>query len=436
MRAIPLVVVLFLAPPLGAQDTWPQFRGPDAAVSPVTLPAKLETLWKAPLAEIGRGWSSPIVWKNRVYLTAVKNDKTPKSRPGLYIEGVFGKPIPGQHEWVLACFDLDKGELLWKKTLHKGEAASAIHGKNSYASETPVTDGQRIYTYFGNVGLFVTDMDGKLLWDAKPGTYKTRMGWGTGASPVLHKDRLFLVHDNEEESFLAAYDAASGKQLFKIPREEKSNWATPFLWRNKLRTELVTPGTGKVRSYDLDGKLLWELKGMSSITIPTPSATPEMLYISSGYILDPLRPVYAIRVGAEGDISLAKGEKSNKFIAWSQGQAGPYHPSPLLYEGQLYVLLDKGFLSSFDAASGKEIFGRQRIDENRDKFTASPVAADGKIFFPDEEGTLYVIQAGPKFEVLERIDLDGEMCLATPALVRDSLLVRSDRSLYRLGAKR
>src|SRR5262245_32378136 len=264
MRSLSTILVsLLMASAVSASETWPQFRGPaSAAVAKLDLKGKLEVLWRTPIHDLGRGWSSPIVWKDRIYATAVKNDKTPKSRPGLYIADVFGKTIPGEHEWVLGCFSIDKGELLWTKTLHKGDAPSAIHTKNSYASETPVTDGERIYAYFGNVGLFCTDMNGKQLWDVKPGTFKTRYGWGTASSPALYKNRLFLVHDNEEKSFLAAYDPASGKELYRIPRDETSNWATPFIWENKERIELIASGRNKVRSYDLEGKLLWELEGM------------------------------------------------------------------------------------------------------------------------------------------------------------------------------
>ncbi|MFO0968771.1 MAG: PQQ-binding-like beta-propeller repeat protein [Gemmataceae bacterium] len=432
-----ICTLLFVAVPLHAQENWPQFRGPTAAVAPgVKLEGELAPVWTTPIHELGRGWSSPIVWKDRVYLTFVKNDKTPKSRPGLYIEGVFASKIPGEHEWSLACFSLDKGELLWKKLLHKGEAPGAVHIKNSYASETPVTDGERVYAYFGNLGLFCTDMDGKSLWTAKPGTFKTRYGWGTAASPVLHNGKLYIVHDNEETSFLIAYNVATGKELFRTPRAEKSNWATPFIWENRLRTEIVTCGTQKVRSYDLDGKLLWELTGMSTITIPTPSARRDMLYIASGYVMDASRPIYAIRPGAEGDISLGKDETSNKFIAWSQKQGAPYHPSPLLYDGRLYVVYDKGFLACFDAATGKEVYAKERIDPGRDKFTASPVAAAGRIFIASEEGDLFVLKAGPKFEAPAKVDLKEEMCLATPALVRDSVIVRTDRALWRLAGKK
>src|SRR5262249_11299726 len=159
----------------------------------------------------------------------------------------------------------------------------------------PVTDGKRVYAYFGNLGLFCYDLDGKELWSQKIGPFKTSYGWGPAASPVLHKDRLYVVCDNEESSFLTALDTRTGKPVWRVSRAEKSNWATPYVWENEQRTEIITSGSRKVRSYDLDGKLLWELGGMSSITIPTPFAQGGLLYVCSGYVLYPLRPIYAIR---------------------------------------------------------------------------------------------------------------------------------------------
>jgi outer membrane protein assembly factor BamB len=217
-----------------------------------------------------------------------------------------------------------------------------------------------------------------------------------------------------------------------VERKERSNWATPFVWENALRTEIVTPGTDKVRSYDLEGKLLWEFGGMSSISIPTPSAAEGLLFVSSGYILDKLRPVYAIKPGARGDITLAKGETKNEFIVWCQAAAGPYHPSPVVYQGRVYVLLDKGFLSCYDAKTGREIYHRERIAPGSDMFTASPWAYDGKIFCLSEDGDTFVIRAGPKFEVLGRNRLE-EMCLATPAIARDSLVLRTASKVYRIA---
>ena len=382
-----------------ATENWPQFRGPGArGVSDKPLPtvwdAKQNVVWKAEVP--GRGWSSPVVWGDRVFVTAVLNDKTPEPRKGLYIQDVFGKIPPGDHVRKLYCFDFNTGKPLWAKTLQQGPAAAAIHIKNTYASETPVTDGKHVYAYFGNLGVWCYDFDGKLVWSKMFDAHKTRYGWGTAASPALAEGRLYVINDNDEQSYLLALDAASGKEIWKTPRDEKSNWSTPLVWKHKLRTEIVTAGTGRIRSYDTDGKLLWELAGMSSISIPTPFAADELLYITSGYVLDRLRPLYAVRPGAKGDITLKDDETSNEFIAWCQKQAGPYHPSPLLYDGRIYVLYDKGTLACFDAATGKEVYGRQRIDPGSDKFTASPWVADGKIYCLNEDGDTFIIRAGPK----------------------------------------
>jgi len=438
-RSYPLSVTLLLALLLPTQASdWPQFRGPGSAAAadnmhlPESWGKQKNLRWQADIP--GRGWSSPVVWGNRVFLTAVLSDKTPAPRKGLYIQDLVGKVPPGEHVWMVYCLDFRSGKTLWSREAKRGAPTTAIHLKNTYASETPVTDGRYVYVYFGNVGITCYDLAGKEVWSKPLGAYRTRTGWGTGASPVLHKDRLYIVHDNEENSFLIALNAHTGEQVWKVKRAEKSNWATPFIWENRLRTEIVTPGTGRVRSYDLDGKLLWELKGMSVITIPTPSATADLLYISSGYVLDALRPVYAIRPGAKGDISLKSGETANGSIAWSQKTAGPYHPSPLLYDGYLYVLYDKGFLACFDAVTGQPVYGKTRIDANSDKFTASPVAADGKLYCVSEDGDTFVVRAGRKFEVLAKNSLD-EMCLATPALAQDSLLLRTASKLYRVAAQ-
>ncbi len=438
MYRMSLVVCILAVVPSAAlaQDTWPQFRGQgaagvsDAPSLPDTWDQKRNVVWQVDVR--GRGWSSPIVWGDKIFLTGVVNDKTPAPRKGLYIQDLYGKIPPGEHQWVISCLDWNTGKLLWERIAHKGLPEQTIHLKNTYASETPVTDGERVYAYFGNLGLFCYDMHGKELWARKWGAFKTRMGWGTGASPVLHGDRVYIVNDNEERSFLVALDKVSGKEIWRVERDEKSNWSTPFIWDNGTRTEIVTAGTGKVRSYDLDGKLLWHFSGMSDITIPTPCTRHGLLYVSSGYILGGLRPVYAIKPGAAGDISLPKGATSNEHIAWCQRGAAAYHPSPVVYGDFLYVLYDKGFFACYDARTGKEVYGKQRIDPNSDKFTASPWAYGGKIFCLSEDGETYVIKAGPRFEVLGKNSLD-EMCLATPAIARDSLIVRTASKLYRIA---
>ena len=195
------------------------------------------------------------------------------------------------------------------------------HIKNSYASETPVTDGQRLYVYFGNLGVYCYDLDGKPLWSKAIEPQKMRFGWGTAASPVVYQDRVYIVNDNDEEAYLLALNARTGEEVFRVKRdEEKSNWSTPYIWKNSQRVELITTGTKKNRSYDLEGRLLWELAGMSSITIATPYSKDDVLYISSGYIMDKQKPIYAIRPGARGDITLEKDKTSNDFVIWSNAR--------------------------------------------------------------------------------------------------------------------
>ncbi|MCI0683131.1 MAG: PQQ-binding-like beta-propeller repeat protein [Gemmataceae bacterium] len=436
--ALAISMILLAGGNLHASDHWPRFRGPgglgigqDRSL-PTQWDKKTNILWQTEAP--GRGWSSPIIWGDRVFITAVINDKTPLPRKGLYIQDLIGKIPPGEHVWKLYCYDFATGKLRWERTVHQGTPGGPIHLKNTYASETPATDGQHVYVYFGNLGIHCFDMDGNSKWTKVMPPQKTRMGWGTGSSPILHGDRLYLVNDNEEASYLLALDKRTGKEVWRVERDEKSTWGTPFVWENKARTEIVTAGTRKVRSYDLDGKLLWELKGMSSISIPSPFAQNDLLYVTSGYVLDSMRPLYAIKPGALGDISITGKQNSNESIAWRQPLAGPYHPTPLVYKDQVYVLLDRGFLASYDAQTGKEVYAKQRIDAASDKFTASPWAADGKIFCLSEDGDTYVIRAGPKFEVLAKNSLD-EMCLATPALSRGSIVLRTMTKLYRISSR-
>jgi outer membrane protein assembly factor BamB len=430
-----LSVALAFALPNRADTNWPQFRGPSGGVAedraiPDEWSTSKNVIWKIDVP--GRGWSSPIVWGRRIFLTTVvKDGEFETAKKGLYFGGERAKPSPDIHHWVVLCLDWDTGKLLWQREVHKGPPASTVHVKNTYASETPVTDGKHVLAYFGNVGIFCFDMEGKELWSKKWNSFKTANGWGTAASPVLHKDRLYVVNDNEEKSFLVALDAATGKDIWRIERDEKSNWATPFVWESGERTELITCGSKRARAYDLDGKVLWDLGGMSSIAIPTPSARHGLLYVSSGYILDKKQPIFAVRPGASGDISLKDDESSSASIVWSLKKAGPYNPSPLVYGDYLYVLYDMGMLACFDARTGKQIYERQRLGSSAG-FTASPWACAGKVYCLNEDGETYVVQAGAEFKQIGRNSVD-EMCMATPAVLRGSLLIRTLTKLYRIG---
>jgi outer membrane protein assembly factor BamB len=419
-----------------APDVWPQFRGPQSlGVAedpnlPDTWSSSQNVVWKLDVP--GSGWSSPVVWGDRIFLTSVISaEEKEKPKKGLYMGGER-RPPSDDHRWMVWCIDFETGKIRWQREVHRGVPQSSRHLKNTYASETPVTDGERVYAYFGNLGLFCLDMDGKILWSQMYGPFSTRYGWGAAASPVLHKGRVYIVNDNEDQSFLAALDKLTGKPIWRVDRDEKSNWATPYIWENNQRTELITSGSKRVRSYELDGKLLWELGGMSSIVIPTPFSKLGLLYLASGYVGDQKRPVFAVRPGASGDISLKDGATSNQYVAWFQPQAGPYNPSPLVYGDYYYTLLDRGFFTCHEAKTGKDVYGKQRIDPAAFAFTASPWAYNGKIFALSEDGDTFVIQPGPQFKLLGKNTLD-EMCMATPAIVRGSLIIRTASKLYRIS---
>ncbi len=438
-RFLALGLALGLAcSPAFADSNWPQVRGADSrGVSdekglPDTWSTTENVAWSTEIP--GLGWSSPVVWGDRVFLTTtLKKGEREFPKKGLYFGGDRPKPEE-DHVWMVCCLDIESGRVVWKKTASEGVPGTPIHLKNTYASETPVTDGERVYAYFGNVGLFAYTMDGELAWKKSWKPVSTRYGWGTAASPVLHGDRIYIINDNDDQSFLVALDRKTGEQIWRVDRDEKSNWATPFIWRNEKRTEIVTPGSGKVRSYDLDGKLLWELQGMSSITIATPFAADGLLYISSGYVGDNLRPVYAIRPGAAADITLKDGKTSGEFIAWSDSRAAPYNPTPVLYKRYYYDLFDRGFFSCHDAKTGEQVY-KVRIATDvgggYGGFTTSPWAYDDRIFCLNEDGDTFVIQAGPEHKVL-RVNRLEEMCMATPAIARGSLFVRTYSRLYRI----
>jgi outer membrane protein assembly factor BamB len=446
-RSTPAVVLFLLAVvgwqsagACGRADTnWTQFRGPNGGGTseepglPVRWSTTQNVVWKAKIP--GRGWSSPIVWRDKIFVTSVlREGQYEEAKKGLYFGGDRPKPSTDVHRWMTYCLDFQTGKVLWERQAHQGAPTTSLHVKNTYASETPVTDGERLYAYFGNLGLFCYDLEGKLLWSRRFKPVRTRAGWGLAASPVLHQGRLYLVNDNEDASFLIALDGKTGQEVWRVSRDEKSNWATPFIWENDRRTELITPGATRVRSYDLAGKQLWELAGMSSITIPTPQAGHGLLYVSSGYVLDTRRPIFAIRPGGSGDISPHATDTNSPYLAWSHKQGGPYNPSPLVYGPYLYVLYDQGMLSCYDATNGKLIYDKQRLRAAQGGFTSSPWAYHGKIFCLGESGDTFVIKAGPEFKLLARNSLD-EMCMATPALAHGSLLVRTLTQLYRIEEK-
>ena len=438
-RIFSVLLVLFLVMAVqsgSADDRGPQFRGPGArGVSDESgLPTRWTTtenvVWAADIP--GFGWSSPIVWDGTVYLTTVVSSETVEAPlGGLYRGRETWRASEAEHRWLVYAFDVESGAVKWEREVHRGSPPRGHHLKNTLASETPVTDGESVYAYFGNVGLFSLDTNGVVQWSLPIEATDNRLGWGTAASPVLYRDRLYIVNDNDDQSYVSAISTETGAEAWRTERDEATNWSTPFIWEHESRTELVTTGTDKVRSYDLDGNILWELTGLSSITVPTPFSAFGMLFISSGYIGDQERPVFAIRPGASGDISLGDTETSNEFIVWSNEQAAPYNTSPLIYGDYYYTLLDRGFFTCHDARTGEEVYGRQRIDVGA-AFTSSPWAYDDKIFVLSEDGDTYVIQAGPEFEIIGRNPLN-EFSLSPPAIAQNSLFIRTQSKLYRIS---
>jgi len=429
------LLLLTLAAP--ADGNWTQFRGgPLGGVREgVRLPHEWSTTknvaWAIDIP--GLAWSSPVTWNGRVFLTTVIREGKPESskdaKKGLYAFGEKSKAPEEQYTWKVICVDESTGKVLWEKVAHHGKADRPKHSKNTYASETPVVDAQRLYVSFGNIGIFAYDHDGTELWKHALPSLPTQMSWGPAASPTVYKDHLFFVDDNQQDSFIICLDTKSGSQLWKRKRDEKSNWASPFVWENDRRTEVVTAGTRKVRSYDLEGNLLWELAGMSGITVPTPFAADGLLYVGSGYLLDTKKPLYAVKPGASGDITLKDKTSKNDFVVWSLPKAAAYMPTPIVYQNRCYILHDMGMLACYDAKTGEPIYERKRFPGKASGFTSSPWAYDGKIFCMSEDGDCFVVEAGPEFKVIAKNSLD-DMCMATPAVTDRSLLIRTAAKLY------
>jgi outer membrane protein assembly factor BamB len=337
------------------------------------------------------------------------------------------------YRWNVLCLDGKTGDVVWERLAREDRPTIPIHRSNSYASETPVIDGERLYVYFGMTGLFCYDLAGQLLWNREIGAFPMQYGWGTGSSPIVYGERVFLVCDNEQESFLVAFDKRSGAEVWRVHRNEKSNWVTPFVWHNSVRDELVVAGGEKVRSYDPEnGELLWEREATGRCAT-TPVADQELLYVGSvtrsrggsGELI-------AIRTGAEGDLGSESNVGANSAIAWSVPRVAPELASPLLYQGCLYALSQHGgIIRCFDAKTGQRHY-RKRLP-GAGGFTASPWASNGKVFCLDENGKTHVLEAGTKLNVLGTNELD-EMFWSSPAVVGENLLLRGVEHLYCIGS--
>lgn len=459
---IPPLAVLLTSSASGAISGWPQFRGPrgdgvveDAVHLPVRWSSQVSVRWAVEVP--GHAWSSPIVWGNQVFVTsAIGGKKAPSTgifgpeyveelrRRGLSPEEALEQARArdteksaevGDVRYLVLAFELSTGRLLWQREAHRGAPFGGRHRKNTFASETPATDGERLYAYFGNVGLFCYTLDGRLLWTRRWNPQPMWATIGTASSPVVADGRVYVLHDNEGDAFLAGVDAASGRELFYTrrtggERRTYSGWSTPFIWRAAGRIEVVTIGRGVVVSYDRDGRELWRLDGFSGSATPSPTSDGRLLFAGTGSQGESNRPLMAIRPGASGDISLRDGEPSNAYVAWAHPRAASYTPSPLVYRDRIYLVNDNGVLTVLEAATGGEVY-KARVGGGGHTFSASPWANRGRVFLLSEDGETFVIEAGDVYRELGRNSL-GEMTLATPAVAGTSLLIRTRTKLYRI----
>jgi outer membrane protein assembly factor BamB len=419
-----LAAALALATAPALSQDWPQFRGAgsDNVAGAVGLPsewgAEKNLAWKIRIP--GQGWSSPVIAGDRVFVTTAVEEEAP--------EKVERRLKGGLYRWEVHCLDLATGKTLWRRVAHEGAPRIATHQGNTYASETPVTDGRRVYAYFGMTGLFAYDMEGYLVWQKDLGAFPMQADWGTSSSPLLHDGTLFLQVDSEGDSFLVALDAETGKEIWRALRDEGSNWSSPVIWRNEKRTELVAAGR-KVRSYDpKTGERLWEMSLGGGRCSSSPAGDPERLYVGSEEREDGGGTLFAVRAGASGDITPREGETTSAGVVWSREKGAPAMASPLVHEGLVYALKRRtGIVTAYDAETGAEVY-KKRL-EGAPGFWASPWVADGKVFCLDENGTTHVLRAGPEFEVLARNPLD-EQVRASPAVTPRGLVIRGAEHLF------
>jgi outer membrane protein assembly factor BamB len=424
---------------------WPSFRGPNASGIaekqglPDTWNVKTgeHVLWRTPIP--GLAHSSPIVWGDRLFVTsAISSQPNATFRPGLYGDGDASDDRSRQ-KWMIYAIDKRSGKVLWERVAREGEPRNKRHIKSTYASATPVTDGRIVVAWFGSEGVYAYDLDGTLKWKVDLG--RVDMGaydiptyeWGPASSPIIWNGLVILQCDTQADSFLLALKADTGETLWKTERQELPSWGTPTVATTSAGPELVTNASNFIRGYDpKTGKELWKLGHSSKITAPTPIASDDLWVVASGRA--PERPVFVIRPNARGDITPANGETRNQSIVWSRTARGPYMPTPLIYGGLLYVLANNGVFDVYTLKSGDEVY-RQRLSEIGSGYSASPVAADGKIYLSSEDGEMLVISAGPTFSHLATNSM-GEPIMATPALSDGVMYVRSSRTLFAIGRRR
>jgi outer membrane protein assembly factor BamB len=427
-----------------AKGIWPSFRGPQASgiAEGQNLPDAWNgktgenILWKTPIP--GLAHSSPVVWGKRIFLTsAVSSDSKATFRPGLYGDGDASKDR-SRHRWMIYALDKHSGKILWERIAHEGEPLDKRHIKSTYASSTPATDGRIVVAWFGSQGVHAYDVNGRFLWKVDLGRVDfgaydiPTFEWGSASSPIIWNGLVILQCDTQIDSFLLALDGSTGKTVWKTDRDEIPSWGTPTVAMTSAGPELVANASNYIRGYDpRTGKELWRLGRSSKITAPTPIFADGVFVVASGR--GPERPIFVVRSSSRGDLTLPDGKTNSAAIAWSRTGRGSYMPTPLVYNGILYVLANNGLFDAYNLQTGDEIY-RQRLPSVGSGFSASPVAADGKIYLANEDGEMLVIAAGEKFSHLATNTM-GELLMATPALSDGVMYVRSSTSLFAIGRK-
>ena len=424
------------------QNNWPSFRGPNAAgiADGQNLPDKWDgekgtnILWKVRIP--GLAHSSPVVWGDRVFVTtAVSSRGEAKFKPGLYGEGDASEDRSPQ-KWQVLCIDRRTGKVLWTETAFEGPPREKRHMKATYANSTPATDGNYVVAFFGSQGLYVYDVKGKLAWKKDLGRIDAgaydipSYEWGTASSPIIYRDKVIVQCDQQKGSFIIALDLKTGKTVWQTAREELPSWGTPTIYPGSRRVELVTNASNFIRGYDPEtGKELWRLGGSSKITAPTPIFDGQFIVIASGR--RPEAPIFVLRAGATGDITLKEGQTSSEHVVWTRQRAGSYMPTPLIYRDQLYVIQNQGILTCYNLKTG-EVNYTERIPHQGSGFSASPVAADGLIYLSSEDGDIFIVRAGPGFELIGKNSM-GQLLMATPAVSNGMMIVRAEHDLFAIG---
>jgi uncharacterized protein (TIGR01244 family) len=431
--------------PANAAGSWPSFRGPNASgvAEKQNLPESWNgktgenILWHTPIP--GLAHSSPIVWGDRVYVTsAVSSDPKASFRPGLYGDGDASKDR-SVHRWTVYALDKHTGKIVWERVAFEGEPREKRHIKATYANSTPATNGRIVVAWFGSQGVYAYDINGRPLWKVDLGRLDfgaydiPTFEWGSASSPIIWKDLVILQCDTQTDSFIVALNANTGETVWKTDRDEIPSWGTPTVATTSKGEELIANASNFIRGYDpRTGKELWRLGKSSKITAPTPIFADDTLVVVSGR--GPERPIFVLKAGARGDLTLPEGKTSSDTVMWSRTGRGSYMPTPLIYNGILYVLANNGTFDAYNLKTGDEIY-RQRLPLVGNGFSASPVAADGKIYLSNEDGEILVVAAGEKFAHLGTNSM-GELLMATPALSEGVMYVRSANSLFAVGRKK